>query len=45
MSMRSTGNGGVKGVAGTGHADTGESLGRLAVCDSHAVNNLEYPET
>ncbi len=45
MSRQSTGNGGVKGDAGAGHADTGESLGRLAVCDSHAVNNLDYPET
>ena len=45
MSMRSTGNGGVNGVAGPGHADTGEPLGRLAVCDGHAVNNLDYPET
>jgi hypothetical protein len=45
MSMRSTGNGGVNGDAGTGHADTGESLGRLAVRDGPAVNNLDDPET
>lgn len=45
MSLRSTGNGGVNGDAGTGLAETVDSLGRLAVRDDHAVNNLVYPET
>jgi hypothetical protein len=43
MSKRSTGNGGVKGETGTGHTGTGEPSGRLAVCDDHAVNNVDYP--